>query len=329
VEKSLKIIQTGNGKVIVRPVVFVDIADGLPSPGLTRIHGVVSDLSDSGNFRLCQTEFVAASADDDDDDDHPGDHCVRVATNDETGVFAPDGLPQGVLDLQNGDAATVIGQLRPHRDDDNDGEAEGGDDDRISEGRAHFGLDAFIIEEGPQGTFKRLAGLVAAPVDLVTDRFELDLLPGQGIVADAPLPVQLYPQSRIFTRRGLELTRADLAIGTASLTDAVLALSGDSADVLRSPLVIVKGDALATEVVLSGSILTVNAGTGLLNLATEAGDRCVNAADASVFLIDDNGQSFDSERGTLGDLSPGQEVNVFGREGLDGCLVADTILVGN
>lgn len=318
VEKSLKITQTGNGKVIVRPVVFVDIADGIRAPGLARIHGLVSDLTADGSFRLCQTRFVAAVGED--DGRHYDDHCLRVRTDGDTGVFGTDGLPRSLLDLEDGEPATVIGQLRPRLASDDDDEE---DDDRLR--IDHLGLDAFIIEEGPLGTFRRLAGLVSAPVDPLTDQFLLDLAPGQGIVTDSALPVQLFPESRIFTRRGLERSRADLTTGTPTLTDAVLALSVDSSDVLRSPLVVIK-DLPAGEVALSGDILTVNAGTGLLNVSTLEGDRCVSAADADIFLVEDNGQSFDSQRGSLADLAAGQSVNVFGREGLDGCVIADAIL---
>lgn len=315
VEKSLKITTTGNGKVIVRPVVFVDIANGVVAPGLTRIHGVVSDREPDGSFSLCQTRFVASPRDDD-DGVHFGDHCVRVQTDGDTGVFGTDGLPQDLLGLDDGEPATVIGRLRPRFLDDHDEDRFRGD---------HLGLDAYIIEEGPLGTFRRLAGLVAAPVDPVTDRFPVDLAPGQGIVTDTALPVQLYPESRIFNRRGEEQSRDNLVTGTPALSDTVLALAGDGGAVLRSPLVVIK-DAIADEVALTGELLTVNAGTGLLNISTAGGDRCVNGANADIFLVQDNGQSFDSQRGSLDDLVPGQSLNVFGREGLDGCVVAEAIL---
>lgn len=314
VEKSLKITTTDNGRVIVRPVVFVDIANGMGAPGLTRIHGVVSNREPDGSFSLCQTRFVASPRDD--EGMRYDDHCVRVQTDGDTGVFGTDGLPQSLLSLDDGEPATVIGRLRPRLLDDRDEDRFRGD---------HLGLDAYIIEEGPLSTFRRLAGLVTTPVSLVTDRFEVDLAPGQGIVADTALPVQLYPGSRIFNRRGEERSRDDLVTGTPALSDTVLALAGDGSAVLRSPLVVIQ-DAAPGELALRGQILTVNAGTGLLNISTPEGDRCVTASTADVFLVEDNGQSFDSQRGSLADLAPGQPVNVFGREGLDGCVVADTIL---
>ena len=54
-------------------------------------------------------------------------------------------------------------------------------------------------------------------------------------------------------------------------------------------------------------------------------DRCVNASGAAIFIIDTS-DGFSSSRGVLGDLGPGQLVSIFGEEGVDGCLIADTIL---
>ena len=126
-EKSLKITKTGNGKIIVRPVVFVNIHTDRPSGRLSRIHGEITaiDAAD-GDFQVCQTEFAPTGmiatryattrmatvtvAD-------PGDRrCVTVSTDDATGIFGADGLPQTFADLAVGEEVTVIGRLRPLTD---------------------------------------------------------------------------------------------------------------------------------------------------------------------------------------------------------------------
>ena len=331
VGKSLKITETGNGKLIVRPVVFVDITTHLPSPGLTRIHGVVSDLSDDGSFRLCQTRL--ASSDDDDFDSGRFDddgHCVRVHSDSATGIFGDNGEPQDFADLENGDEVTAIGRLQPiprpdDDDDDNDDEDddENGDDDNDAE---RFALNAVVIEEGPLGTFKRLRGTVSEAVDSVTDRFQLQLEPGQGVVSDESLAAQLYPKSRIFAPNGVELGRLDIEVGTSALVDSVLVVSSTEPDLLRTALVVLDVDGATDEQVLSGPLVSVDAGTGQLIVADSAGDRCVDAQAADVFLVDDDNGVLESQRGTLGDLEVGQEVNVFGHDGPGGCLVAETIL---
>ena len=321
VGKSLKITETGNGKLIVRPVVFVDIANGLPSPGLTRLHGVVSGIADGGSFRLCQTRLASALHDALTPPrfaDGDGEHCVRVRTDADTGIFGEDGLPQEFVALENGEKVTAIGRLQPvPRSDDDDDE-----NDRVE----RFALHAYVIEEGLLGTFRRLRGAATSPVDPGTDRFELDVSPGQGIVSDAPLVAQLYPKSRIFSPRGVELGRLDIQTGSRVLVDSVLAISGSGPDVLRTALVVLDADADADEVVLNGEVVSVNTTTGHLIVAGPLGDRCVDGSGADVFIVDDGDDSLESARGTLGDLTPGQEVNVFGRESQLGCLFAEVIL---
>ena len=189
VKKSLEVPETGNGRVIVRPVIFVDIANGLPAPGLTRIHGEIAAINDSGELRLCQSALISSS---DEDRRHEEDgRCVLVTTDAATCIFGVDGLPREYFQLAVGDEATIIGRLRPrdHEEDDADEDSrksrdEDGDDDSDNdndgdsdedEGADHDGdrfvVDAYIIEQGPLGTFKRLAGVITTPVNPVTDRF--------------------------------------------------------------------------------------------------------------------------------------------------------------
>lgn len=323
-KKSLKITETGNGRVIVRPVIFVDIANGLPAPGLTRIHGEITAIGDSGELRLCQTALISSS----DEDRRHGDEdrCVRVSTDAATGIFGEDGLPKAYFQLAVGDEATIIGRLRPWDHDEDDGDGDSGDDNDNDGDSDRFAVDAYIIEEGPLGTFKRLAGVVTTPVNPVTDRFGIDLAPGQGIVTDGPLAAQLYPKSRIFSTDGFELSRLDLATGTRAIADAVLAISGASEDVFRTSLVVLDPDLGTSEILLNGAVLDVDVGAQRLSMSTASGDRCVDTWTADIFLVDDSGGSLESTRGSLDDLVPGQNIDVFGTEGLGGCLVASTIL---
>jgi hypothetical protein len=327
-EKSLKITETGNGKLIIRPVVFVDIRTERPLDRLTRIHGEIVAIDDAtGDVRLCQTGFASRWDDeDDDDDDDDGDddigdrRCLTVSTDADTGIFDPDGLPQSFLGLAVGEEATVIGRLRrltDAEDDDDDGDDDRYDDDH------YFALDAYVIEEGPLGTFRRVRGTVASAVDLSTLRFGLDVAPGQGIATEAPLPVQLFAESRLFNRAGFELDLDDVTVDRTALADGVLVIGAD--DVLRSPLVILGDLVPGVDAAIEGTVVAVDSAEGTLVVNDGTLDRCVNAAGAEVFLVDDS-DGFSSTRGDLDDLDPGQAVSVFGTETVDGCLLADTIL---
>lgn len=329
-EKSLKITETGNGKLIIRPVVFVDIRTERPLDRLSRIHGEITAIDDlTGDFRLCQTEFASRWDDDDDDDDddrHFGERrCVTVSTDDDTGIFGSDGLPQAFADLAVGEEATVIGRLRALTDDEEDDDDDEGDDDDFGDDddRHLFALDAYVVEEGALGTFRRIRGTVAAAFDAGTGRFGLDVAPGQGIATEAPLPVQLFPESRIFNHSGDELDADSIDLGRRAIADGVLVIGAD--DVLRSPLVILGDLAPGDTAAIEGSVVSVDSAEGELIVNDGTLDRCVVAAGADVFLVDDS-DGFSSTRGDLDDLAPGQAVSVFGTESLDGCLIADTIL---
>lgn len=315
VAKSLKVTTTGNGRVIVRPVIFVDILPTGPLGKLARVHGTVDAVAGDGSFRLCQTALVAQG--EVDADLGPRQRCLRVTTDAATGVFGTDGLPQ-LAPLVVGDRVTVIGRLAPLPADD----GQNADADR-------FSLLAFVVESGPLGTYARLRGTATTVVDAGTDRFDLDVAPAQGLVTTSPLPTQLFPKSRLFSRAGAELGRSAIQPGRRLVADAVLALGAGpaGADLLRSPLVIV--DLAPAPDALSGEVMSLDAITESLVLATDAGDRCVDAASADIFLAGTTGDRFESRRGEFADLSVGQALTAFGPEGLDGCLVAETIIASD
>lgn len=314
-EKSLKITETGNGKLIIRPVVFVDIRTERPQGRLSRVHGEITGIDPlTGDFRLCQTLYVSNW---DDNGSNPangtdGRRCVTVSSDADTGIFGEDGLPQAFEGLAVGEEVTVIGRLRPLADDES------------SEGDNHyFALDAYVVEEGPLGTFRRVLGTVVSGVDPSTGRFGLDVAAGQGIATGTALPVQLFDESRIFNRDGEELGRDAIVTDRVALADGVLLIGDD--DVLRSPLVVLGGLSPGDAAAIDGIVVDVNTADGTLLVNDGTMDRCVNAASADIFLVDDS-DGFASSRADLDDLSPGQSVSVFGTEDLDGCLVADTIL---
>jgi len=314
-EKSLKITETGSGKLIIRPVIFVNVRTApRPDSRLVRVYGEITGVEPvSGDIRLCQTRL--ASAWDDAQVTPPGatplpPRCLSVSTDADTGIFADDGLPQEFEDLAAGEKATVIGRLR----------ARNADDPDFGENDFPLVLDGYVIEEGPFGSYRRIRGLVTSAVD-GADRFGLDIAPGQGLVGETPMPVQLYEKSRIFNRLGAELGRDAISAGRAALVDGVLVI-GDE-DLIRSPLVMLRAAALPGAVTVKGTLLQV--APPALTVSTATADRCVTAAGADVFLIDDS-NGFSSTRGDLTDLAAGQSVVIFGTEGIDGCVIAEVIL---
>lgn len=332
-EKSLKITTTGGGKLIVRPVVFVDIRTQRLDGRLSRVYGEVRAIdAAAGALKLCQSGF-ASQWDDDDSRERPvfgAEHCLTVRTDDATGIFDPEGLPQDLAGLEVGEKATVIGRINRLKEDDDARKSDSddsdsdddGDDDADDESDHYLEMTAAVIEEGPLGTYSRTRGTAASGVDASSDRFDFEVEPGQGLASDTTLPVQLFEKSRIFNRAGAELDRDAIIAGRGALVDGVLVI-GDE-DLIRSPLVVLDGPALA-DAVLEGQVVSVNLAEQELIVNDGTLDRCVSAADADIFLVnDDDGLS--SSRGDLDDLSPGDRVVVFGEEGSGGCFEARTIL---
>ena len=105
------------------------------------------------------------------------------------------------------------------------------------------------------------------------------------------------------------------------------ALGGAGADDrLRAALIVVDLEEPAAEEVLRGEIVSVNVGAGTLQLLVGTTDRCVDAETAEIFLISED-DGLVSERGELADLVAGQRADVYGSEAVDGCFVANDILV--
>ena len=119
--KSIHVVQTGNDKYRVRPVVRVEFRlDGLPNE-LVRIEGQITAVAegDPGSFVLCAI-------------DNP-DVCLDVSLAEGACVFGEDGIPIDPIDettLSVGDPVVVIGTY-------SDGDGDGNPD-----------LDAIIVEKG-------------------------------------------------------------------------------------------------------------------------------------------------------------------------------------
>lgn len=313
--KSLKITETGNNRIILRPVVFLNIRTDRPDGRLARVHGEISRIDPvSGKFELCQTDF-ASRWDGDSSNALPGSgerRCLTASTDISTGIFAENGLPETFADLVIGEQVTVIGRLQPRQD---DGHPPSATDHS-------FVLDAYVIEEGALGTYSRIRGITASGTD-GSNRFALDIASGQGFGSGTQLPVQIYDSSRIFNRAGLELSPADIVADRNAVVDSILIVGQD--DYIRSPLIILNEGAPVGEATIEGDIISTNTAGQTLRINDGTMDRCVNAEAAGIFLVSDD-DGFSSTRGQLSDLRPGQRVAIFGTEQTDGCLAAETIL---
>lgn len=317
--KAFKTTTTGNGRVIVRPVVMVNVTAEPPLGKLTRLRGTIESI-DSGNlaFSLCQDQLESEADDDDEedgDDDNDHSQCVDVTTDADTGFFNAAGEPVGFAALEIGELATAIGHLRRG---DSDGNGNGQSDDDIV-------LQAVVVELGD--AHRRVSGVADGP--LMGDVFDLAIDPGQNLgTDDTVLSTQVYGATRIFRKDGEELDESAIAAGVGILADGVLVPVEDMQDTLRAALLILDPDLELTEEVLRGEIVSVNFDAATLQLMVDGAEQCVNALESDIFLVS-NTDGLLTERVGLGDLEPGQPADAFG-EGEDdaGCFLATHVLAG-
>jgi hypothetical protein len=323
---SLHIVAAGNGKVLVRPVVFVDVLEGPLLGKLVLLQGTVRELDREGEtFLLCDTHAVSRPAGGDrvtfgaregDDPDDRDDFCVEIVVTGDTSFFDEAGDPAGLDDVMEGDPAWVLGRFLREDDD-------GRDDDRHHHDGEDLVFEAEVVQLGEDVI--AVDGETLTEVD-GTGRFRIELDPGQGIVTDdGTLPIQLQPGSRIFRRKGLPLEPEDIMVGDPVRASGVLALSSASDDVLKAAVVVVDVATMETER-LEGQISGIEGDGARLQLQTEAGVACVDVpTTARVFLVtvdDDEGSAVAGDRS---DLRVGDRVNVFGSSGA--CFTAETVIV--
>jgi hypothetical protein len=115
--KSIHIVQTGNSKYRMRPVVFVEFSNTEAPDKLTRIEGRIDEIVDSeaGLFVLCSR-------------DDP-DTCIDVSLTTDGCVYDTEGVPTAPTALEQGQDVVVIG--------------------RYSRSGGDIVLDAIVVEQGP------------------------------------------------------------------------------------------------------------------------------------------------------------------------------------
>ncbi len=328
VNESLKLTETGQGKIIMRPVIFVEIGtEPAFKEGLIRVTGMVELIaSDFTVFRICSGDGAAQLP----TDPILSALCLDVILTDNTGIFGEDGLPIMVSDLVKGDVVTVLGLLRRSMD----GPAvtplqDGGADVDPTT----FQVLAIVVEGGDPGVWQQLLGTLKSEVDAVEGTFDFLLDNGQGFPDDTVLTGDLDPATRIFLisrDTGVtEITGADLMTEDRAAVDAVQVAADDAADpdVLRIAIMLARTPGADDVASIQGVVLSVDSGAGSLMVATDSMDRCVTTdADTRIFEVLVNDDSVENMPATLDDLDIGSMVFVTGEEDGAGCFAADLII---
>jgi hypothetical protein len=320
-EKSIHIVETGNGKYVFRPVVFVNILSDGASGKLIRIHGVIKNLDRvAGEFEICSLEINLLPSADVIDDEIT---CVDVQFNDDTAIFTPNCTFCTPEDLFNDERATVIGQLR--RNDDDEVEHHEADGDENHHDLDGVFIEALVIEIGPDGIDNILDGIALTTVD---DRFLFDMSidSGQGYTEGSQLTIQILPETKIVQTDGSIIPITAIKAGVPLSIKGDIQLYDTAPAVLLAKLIVVdtKAGIVRKE---SGTISLIpdNICGFYLDTGTETVDLSVRAENKStqVLRVYDNG----SEIILVEDLKEGNSVNVYGQDDDQGCFAADLIVV--
>lgn len=282
--RSIHVVQTGNGGFRVRPVVKVDFMNvGLPDK-LARVEGRIDTILDvtAGTFVLCAL-------------DNP-EMCIDVDLNDDGCVLDVNGQPTTFDVLAPEDIVVVIGQYIRVNDE--------------------LAIAAAFIE---QGAATQVTGTVNSKPDET----------GQFIMIDRDgneITVELQKDcTRIFGPDGEIIDGAALQIGQGIEVEGVIIPPAEQDDptLLRAALIIIDGD--DDDEQLSGTIAEPVEDPGF-NLSTAGGDVCVVLQEsATITLLSADGTEMTP--GAFDDLVAGQAADVYGELGIDGCFLANELVV--
>jgi len=314
-EKSLHLHQTGSGKWMFRPVVFVTIHPERVK--LVRVFGEARN-PDGTTFELCPLYPVSAIGG---GDPNVSPECLDVFTDADTGIFDESGTRVGLSSVASGDLLTAIGFLRVYDDSD--------PDNRMDDLR----LDAAVIELGERGTFDRLTGaVVSAPGN--NDLFVFDPTPLDDTTN--AIDVLLQSGTHIFALGGnAELTAAALQPGTTGEVDGVFA-TPPAGEPLRSSLIVLDADTTPQVQLLDAVIQSpipadddaVPETRRFLVDTLTLNDKCVKTDVGTRYLrITETADTSETAEISFADLAAGDTVDVYGAGDATepACVLAGTI----
>lgn len=324
-KESLKLTEAGpnNTKVIMRPVVFVDVGtEPAFKQGLVRVNGTVSFIAqDFSYFRICSTEMPVQLP----ENPQFGDLCLDILTNASTGIFNPKGEPITVSDLMKNDPVSVVGLLRrsvdgpalPILQDENGNELQ----------PTLFQVLAIVVEVGD--TWARFRGTVLNVVDDMTSTFPFladDDMTGTEYTGRLSTATRIF---KVSLADGVtEIAPAELMPDDRALLDAVTLPAPDesSPQVLAIALMLARTPPDGDESMI-GEIVSINNDEGTLQLLVDSTELCVSTVDGvtRIFevVVDDTGIT--TSEVTLADLDVGANALVSG-VAANGCYAADLIV---
>jgi hypothetical protein len=342
--KSIHVVQTGNGEYKVRPVVKVKFMNGGLPEKLTRLEGRIDEILDptTGSFVLCAL-------------DDPNS-CIDVNLAEGGCVLDENGQPTTPDMLAVDQQVVVIGRYRHENDDDGDSDSDvdsdsDSDSDMDSDGDSDGESDSDADSDSDSDSDIGDAGDMDSDSD--DDRVDIDvmleaIIVEQGDASQVKGTINSKPGDDgtflILDREGNEITVelqkdctrvfgpdgeitdvSALQIGTGVEIEGVIIPPVEEGDptLLRAAIILLDGDDAAEQI--SGTIAEPLEDPSFM-LSTAGGDVCVVLVDeAEITFVSADGS--ESKPGSFADLAAEQEADAFGELGTDGCFLADELLV--
>lgn len=320
-EKSIKLIQTGNGRYQFRPVIFASIVTSEQPGGLIRIAGefeavFIDDIRVDDRFKLCAADLMS---DDDDVADSP--MCRVVFVDEDTGVFVQQDAtltPASIDTLNNGEQVVIYGRFS------SEAASDDGEDDTQEEEMYGVAFNAFVVASG---AFQQLEGVAQSSFDNGSETFELLLDEGQGVVGDLNLVTRLplADGAKLFTVDGEPASSDTITIDTAAEVEGLLVL--DIPNSIEAFIAII--EPAQPEVIINGEVTGIDfAELSLIVRDADDNEYCIVVTpDTEILQLQSMGDVVEVVSVDLDTLSDA-EVEVTGVEDEEsGCITASAIIL--
>ena len=293
-EKSIHIVETGNGKYNFRPVIFVNIL-GEEELKLVILDGKVLAKTETG-FQLCEVDVIEVN-----------DSCMAVAITGNT-VVQDDQIevvlpPDGVEDE---DMVTVLGIPG----------------DEVS--ALHIVIAADVSDN-----LALFTGAATSGVD-VDNKFGMTTDDDNVVVPPlTALTVTLADSARIFDKYGTVVNSDNIINGTDVDVFGLALPDLLNVDNVKAAFVIYDNDKNNSNI--TGTIADIYGTESKISVTVVDGqttiNECVDIKDAYMFLFTIVGNSIVRQEITINDLKIGMSVDAYGDGSDPSCMSADVVLV--
>ena len=286
--KSVQVVQTGNGGYRVRPVVFVEFSNTEAPDKLTRFEGVIDEVidADAGRFILCSSEDA--------------DTCIEVSLTTDGCVYDEQGVPTEPTTLAAGQEVVVIG--------------------RYSRSDGDIVLDAIVVEQGPA---EQVTGTINTLPD-ETGTFVMIDRGGSEILVElqAGCTQVLGPDGAIVGAEGLQIGQGIEVEGVRITPET----DGDP-PLLRAALILIDGDDAEERIIgeISPPFDMDTLSFFLVTTTPDGGVTVVLDPDATITVFDGDGQRSGDFEDIVN--SAGRAADVHGELGTDAFFHATEVII--